>query len=134
MYKKKLNDGIICPLEYGLSVFGSKWKPRVLCMLEQHGVLRYKELHREILMINDATLAATLRELLADGLVMRTSYDEIPPRVDYRLTEKGRAVLPILHAICDWAEKYQNDSAGRSVQMDRCKREGFQSRRECSAQ
>ena len=87
-------------LEYGLGVFGGKWKSRIICVLNIKGVLRYSELRREMLNITDAVLAAALKELIADGLVERRSYNEIPPRVEYSLTERGRSVLPILQSIC----------------------------------
>ncbi|MFH7391159.1 winged helix-turn-helix transcriptional regulator, partial [Pseudomonas syringae group genomosp. 7] len=75
-------------------------------MLAEKKVLRYSELRREMGYITDAVLAATLKELMADGMVARKSYDEIPPRVEYSLTEKGNSVVPILQTICQWAGAY----------------------------
>ena len=66
MYKKKLEEDIRCPLEYGLSVFGGKWKSRIICVLAEKKVLRYSELRREMTNITDAVLAVTLKELIAD--------------------------------------------------------------------
>lgn len=103
MYQPKTEKEIRCPLEYGLGVFGGKWKSRIICVLNIKGVLRYSELRREMLNITDAVLAAALKELIADGLVERRSYNEIPPRVEYSLTERGRSVLPILQSICRWS-------------------------------
>ena len=59
-YKKKLEDDIRCPLEYGLAIFGGKWKSRIICVLSANGKLRYSELRREMYNITDAVLAATL--------------------------------------------------------------------------
>lgn len=103
MYKPKLEKDIRCPLEYGLEVFGGKWKSRIICVLAAKEVLRYSELRKEMGNITDAVLAAALKELIAAQIVARKSYDEIPPRVEYALTERGRSVVPILQSICRWA-------------------------------
>ena len=67
-------------------------------------VLRYSELRRKMGNITDAVLAGTLKSLIADGIVSRKSYDEIPPRVEYSLTQKGKSVVPILQSICQWSD------------------------------
>ena len=120
-YKKKLEDDIRCPLEYGLTVFGGKWKSRIICVLAAGGTLRYSELRNEMCNITDAVLAAALKDLIADGIVQRKSYDEIPPRVEYSLTEKGESVVPILQSICRWAGiYYKEDEEKRMGQCQRC--------------
>lgn len=98
MYEPKYAKDIRCPLEYGLKVFGGKWKSRIICVLAEKKKLRYSALRRDMANISDAILAATLKELIADQLVAREQFNEIPPRVEYRLTEKGESVVPILHA------------------------------------
>ena len=103
MYQPKTEKEIRCPLEYGLSVFGGKWKSRIICVLNEKGTLRYSALRGEMLNITDAVLAAALKELIADELVERQSYNEIPPRVEYCLSEKGKTVVPILQSICRWS-------------------------------
>lgn len=107
MYQHKLEPDIRCPLEYGLEVFGGKWKSRIICVLAAKTVLRYSELRSEMGNITDAVLASTLKELIRDQIVTRKSYDEVPPRVEYQLTEKGTSVVPILQSICHWAGLYQ---------------------------
>lgn len=109
MYKPKLEKDIRCPLEYGLEVFGGKWKSRIICVLAEKKVLRYGVLRKEMGNITDAVLAAALKELIADGIVHRQSYDEIPPKVEYRLTEKGISVIPILQSICQWAGIFEKE-------------------------
>ena len=69
MYQKKLEKDIRCPLEYGLSVFGGKWKSRIICVLAAKETLRYSELRKEMANITDAVLATTLKELIADGII-----------------------------------------------------------------
>ena len=121
MYQHKLERDIRCPLEYGLELFGGKWRSRIICVLAEKKVLRYSELRREMGNITDAVLAATLKELMADGMVARKSYDEIPPRVEYSLTEKGNSVVPILQTICRWAGAYHREEWEPSmVQCRRC--------------
>lgn len=102
-HTRKLEPDIRCPLEYGLEVFGGKWKSRILCVLSKKQTLRYGQLREEMTNISDAVLSSSLKELLRDGLVQRRSFDEIPPRVEYSLTERGESVVPILRDICKWA-------------------------------
>ncbi len=103
MYQRKLEKDIRCPLEYGLEIFGGKWNSRIICVLAAKKVLRYSALRREMGNITDAVLAATLKDLIRNQIIERKSYDEIPPRVEYMLTEKGRSVVPILQSICKWS-------------------------------
>ncbi len=110
MYKPKLEKDIRCPLEYALTVFGGKWKSRVICVLAEKEILRYSSIRREMANITDAVLAATLKELITDGIVRRQQFDEIPPRVEYCLTEKGKSVVPILQSICQWAGIYYHEN------------------------
>ncbi len=110
MYKKKMQEDIRCPLEYGLEVFGGKWNSRILCVLAGMGTLRYSELRKELTNITDAVLAAALKKLMEAQMVERRSYNEIPPRVEYTLTEKGRSVIPILQSICRWAGAFQKEA------------------------
>lgn len=106
MYKPKLEKDIRCPLEYALDVFGGKWKSRIICVLANQKCLRYSTLRKEMCNITDAVLASTLKELIRDGIIERKQYDEIPPKVEYSLTEKGVSVVPILQSICQWAGLY----------------------------
>ena len=120
-YKKKLDDDIRCPLEYGLTIFGGKWKSRIICVLSANKKLRYSEIRKEMYNITDAVLAATLKDLIEDGIVNRKSYEEIPPRVEYSLTEKGKSVVPILRSICQWSDIfYKEDGKQEMVQCQKC--------------
>ena len=118
-YKKKLEDDIRCPLEYGLAVFGGKWKSRILCVLSANERLRYSEIRKEMYNIMDAVLA--LKDLIEDGMIARKSYDEIPPKVEYTLTKKGKSAVPILQSICQWSDIfYKEDSENEMVQCQKC--------------
>ena len=120
-YKKKLEDDIRCPLEYGLAVFGGKWKSRILCVLSANERLRYSEIRKEMYNIMDAVLASTLKDLIEDGMIARKSYDEIPPKVEDTLTKKGKSAVPILQSICQWSDIfYKEDSENEMVQCQKC--------------
>lgn len=124
-YKKKMEEDIRCPLEYGMAIFGGKWKSRIICVLSANETLRYSEIRNEMHNITDAVLAATLKELIADQLICRKSYDEIPPRVEYSLTEKGQSVVPILQSICQWSGIfYKEDSENEMTQCQKCDHRG----------
>ena len=106
MYQRKLEKNISCPLEYGLDLFGGKWKSRIICVIAHAGAVRYGQFKKVLAPISDPVLAASLKELSRDGVVARHSYDEIPPRVEYVLTKKGESIVPLLQAICSWSDRY----------------------------
>ena len=121
MYQPKLEKDIRCPLEYGLEIFGGKWKSRIICVLAEMKTLRYSELRKEMSNITDAVLASTLKELIRDKIVERKSFDEIPPHVEYSLSEKGLSVVPILQNICKWAGIFYNeDNDNTFTQCQKC--------------
>lgn len=121
MYQRKLEKDIRCPLEYGLEIFGGKWNSRIICVLATKKVLRYSELRKEMGNITDAVLASALKELISNDIVIRKSYDEIPPRVEYTLSEKGLSVVPILQSICKWSGHfYKEESDNTMIQCRKC--------------
>lgn len=121
MYKPKLKKDIRCPLEYGLDIFGGKWKSRIICVLANKQVLRYSVLRKEMTDITDAVLASALKELIEDGIINRKQYDEIPPKVEYSLTDKGLSVVPILQSICKWSGAYhKEDNDNTMAQCQKC--------------
>ena len=125
MYQRKLEKDIRCPLEYGMELFGGKWNSRIICVLTSQGTLRYSSLRREMGNITDAVLASALKGLISNVLVERRSYDEIPPRVEYSLTERGRSVVPILQSICRWAGAFYKDDGGEPmIQCRKCDHRG----------
>ena len=121
MYQRKIEKDIRCPLEYGLEIFGGKWASRIICVLAEKETLRHSELRREMGNITDAVLAASLKQLISDEIVARKSYDEIPPRVEYSLTERGKSVVPILQSICRWAGAFhKEDYENTMIQCRKC--------------
>ena len=90
---------------YTMSLIQGKYKMFILYTLMDFGVVRFNEMKRYIRGISFKTLSATLKELEADGLVHREEYPQIPPKVEYSLTERGRSLIPILDGMCDWGEQ-----------------------------
>jgi DNA-binding HxlR family transcriptional regulator len=92
-----------CPSQKAIGMIADKWKLLILMELSRASVLRFKELQRVLGTVSQKVLTAALRELEADGLVGRTAYDEVPPRVEYRATARVAKLLPILRQLEDWA-------------------------------
>ncbi len=90
---------------YTLSLISGKYKMTILYALMEFGVVRFNELKRYIGGISFKTLSITLKELEADQLVHREEYPQIPPKVEYSLTERGKSLIPILDGMCEWGEK-----------------------------
>jgi DNA-binding HxlR family transcriptional regulator len=94
-----------CPMEIALDYMGGKWKGVILFRLAG-GPVRFAALQRLLCRITPRTLTQALREMEADGLVIRTVFPAVPPQVDYRLTQAGLALLPALTLLKDWSESY----------------------------
>lgn len=92
-----------CPLEYTQKLIGGKWKPIILWYLSTKGIMRYGALKRSLVKISDKMLSQQLKELEADKLIHRNQYPEVPPRVEYSITEKGKTLLPLLEIMHNWA-------------------------------
>ena len=90
---------------YTLSLISGKYKMTILYTLMEFGVVRFNEMKRYIDGISYKTLSSTLKELEADRLVHREEYPQIPPKVEYSLTERGRSLIPILDGMCEWGEQ-----------------------------
>ena len=90
---------------YTLSLINGKYKMTVLYVLAEFGVVRFNEMKKYIDEISYKTLSSTLKELEADKLVHREEYPQIPPKVEYSLTERGKSLIPILETMCDWGEE-----------------------------
>ena len=100
--KKSYNQPFGCSVEATLSVIGGRWKPVIIFQLLHHGVLRFGELKKQIGGITERMLTNQLRELEADQIVARKVYAEVPPRVEYSLTDYGRTLEPIMISMRDW--------------------------------
>ncbi|MBR3558942.1 MAG: helix-turn-helix transcriptional regulator [Bacteroidales bacterium] len=98
-----------CPIRNVISRITDKWSLLVLYTLEQQEMLRFKELWRQIPDISQKMLTSTLRHLENDGLVSREVFAEVPPRVEYCLSERGKSLMPHLDALISWALEHFSD-------------------------
>lgn len=98
--------GFTCGLDATLRVVAGKWKPLILYFIAQNGPIRYGELRRSVRDVSDKMLIQQLKELEADGLVKRTDYKEVPPRVDYSLTPLGHSLAQALVPLCAWGSEH----------------------------
>lgn len=89
------------------TIIGTKWMPQLIFALS-YGVRRFGELKKEAGGINPRTLSARLDELEACGIVTKTAHAEVPPRIEYTLTQKGTDLVPILERMIEWGDKYNN--------------------------
>lgn len=101
-----------CPMVTAINVIGGKWKPIILHMLST-GTMRFGELKKNIPPVSQKMLTQQLRELEVDGIVLRKAYAEVPPRVEYCLSDKGVTLTPILNNLYAWGE--QNSYSSRSL-------------------
>ncbi|MCI1821890.1 MAG: helix-turn-helix transcriptional regulator [Megasphaera sp.] len=90
---------------YTLSLISGKYKMSILYTLAEFGVVRFNEMKKYIGVISYKTLSSTLKDLEADKLVNRKEYPQIPPKVEYSLTERGKTLIPILETLCKWGTK-----------------------------
>ena len=110
MRKKRM---YVCSLEAAMDVIGGKWKPHILWKLKD-APLRFMAIHEKLPAISQKMLTRQLRALEADRVISRTEYPGMPPRVEYALTERGQAVIPILMSLKDWADDELKDQIDES--------------------
>ncbi|MDJ0782137.1 MAG: helix-turn-helix domain-containing protein [Desulfosarcinaceae bacterium] len=95
-----------CYFQLAIMVIGGKWKPKVLFHLGQNGAVRFGALRRAVFGISEKMLIQSLKELEKDGLVHRKVYRQVPPKVEYSLTDVGESFVPVLNAMYDWGRSY----------------------------
>lgn len=95
----------ICVLDFAFQRIGGKYKGRILWALNKYSVMRYGELSREISGITTKMLTQTLRELESDNLIHREMYPQVPPKVEYTLTESGKELIPFIRYLVEWGYK-----------------------------
>ena len=94
-----------CPVEYAIGVLSGKWKMMILWNMSREKRIRFNELQRRVKGISTVMLSKSLKELESDGLIARFQYNEVPPRVEYDLTDLGREAWELLAGLAPWAEK-----------------------------
>lgn len=101
-FEKRIVSLTDTPFGYTLSMIGGKWRLVILYWLVECEAIRFNELQRKIGTITYKTLSTELKEMEADGLIIRKEYPQIPPKVEYSLSNKGRSLLPIMESMCQW--------------------------------
>lgn len=106
MRKKEETGAIIemCPVRNVIARFGNKWALLTVLIIGKEGVVRFNELNRLIPDVSSRVLSSTLRTLEADGFIDRKVYAVVPPKVEYRLTELGESLLPLIRQLTEWAQ------------------------------
>lgn len=103
----KSKDRNNCPLTYSLNLIGGKWRLPILWALWKNDTLRYKELKSKVEGITNMMLSQTLKEMERNGMILRKQYMEMPPRVEYSLTESGEQLIPSLESLAIWGKHMQ---------------------------
>ena len=93
----------ICPIKHLVTVFGGKWKLPAVCIIANCAPVRYGQIKRELGSITNMMLSKTLKELEKDGVICRKQYNEVPPHVEYTLSDAGKTILPVLNEMGKWA-------------------------------
>ena len=101
------------PMNIALDIIGGKWKLMLLNRIREECPMRFGVLRRKLPHITQATLTAQLKQLERDGILLREAYAESPPRVEYKLTELGKSLIPIMDSLCAWGEDYQRQTQPR---------------------
>ncbi|NCB93014.1 MAG: transcriptional regulator [Clostridia bacterium] len=99
------NEVNVRPFAYAISLIDGKWKMHILFWLWKKDILRYSELKRNLGKVTHKMLSNQLKELEANGLIIRTEYPQVPPKVEYSLSEKGKSMMPILSSLCRWGNE-----------------------------
>lgn len=95
----------ICPIRNVVARFGDKWSLLVLLVINSNVTVRFNELGRQIPDISTRVLSSTLKTLEADGLIDRKVYTQVPPKVEYTLTDTGRSLIPLIMQLTEWAQQ-----------------------------
>jgi len=104
-YKSRLDN---CPLTFALNLIGGKWRLPIIWALSKNGPIRYNELKKSIDGITNMMLTQSLKELESYGIINRKQFMEVPPRVEYSLTNNGENLIPALKALANWGNKMRS--------------------------
>lgn len=96
-------DNLLCPIRYAINIVGSKWKLPIICILASGLPTRYSSIKRKLTGVTNMMLSQSLKELEASGIIDREQYNEVPPRVEYTLTDKGKSIIPVLVNLAEWS-------------------------------
>lgn len=96
----------IKPFAYTINIINGKWKMHILFWLWKKEVMRYGELKRNLGKVTHKMLSCQLKELESDGVIIRTEYPQVPPKVEYKLSNLGLSLMPVLQAVCQWGTEH----------------------------
>lgn len=105
LYKSRLDN---CPLTFALNLIGGKWRLPIIWALNKNGTMRYNELKRSIEGITNMVLTQSLKDLELKGIINRKQFMEIPPRVEYSLTDNGEDLISALKTLANWGNRMKN--------------------------
>lgn len=103
---KEKNEVDVRPFAYAMSLIGGKWKMHILFWLWRMEVMRYNELKRSLEGVTHKMLSNQLKELERDGIIIRKEYPQVPPKVEYYLSETGKSLMPVLQEVCHWGHEH----------------------------
>ncbi len=104
------NEVNVKPFAYAMSLIDGKWKMHILFWLWKNQILRYGELKRSLGTITHKMLSTQLKELERDNLIIRKEYAQVPPKVEYALSERGLTLMPVLQCLCEWGNVHMEDN------------------------
>ena len=104
---KTLTASEMCPMDLVIKILSGKWKLKILWNIQRKNIIRFNELQKLLGSITTKTLTNQLRELEEQKIIKRNVYPEVPPKVEYSLTELGESIIPILKMLCEWGKEYQ---------------------------
>lgn len=113
-------ENLLCPIRYTIDVVGGKWKLPIICMLASGVPTRYSSIKRKLKGITNMMLSQSLKELEASGIVHREQYNEVPPRVEYTLTDKGKSIIPPLLKLAEWGAGHMQKDTACAAFCDTC--------------
>ncbi|MBP2663357.1 MAG: yybR 2 [Firmicutes bacterium] len=113
-------EKLLCPIRYTIDVVGGKWKLPIICMLASGLPTRYSSIKRKLTGVTNMMLSQSLKDLEADGIVHREQYNEVPPRVEYTLTDKGKSIIPPLMKLAEWGAGHMREDPTCTVFCDTC--------------
>lgn len=116
--KKAIFQYSDCPMHRSMAILGTKWKPILIWALRDKKA-RFGQIAATVGTISKKVLTSTLRELEEDGVVSREEFKELPPRVEYTLTEKGQALIPIMLKLVQWDNIYSSEIVSENIDFDK---------------
>lgn len=117
------NEKLLCPIKYTLGIVGGKWKLPIICILSSGEPYRFNYIKKRLPEITNMMLTQSLKEMEASGMVGRKQFNEVPPHVEYTLTEKGKSLLKPLESLAEWGIENMHQEADNLSLCENCQAE-----------